>query len=88
MEEHLNTPRRTPPLNDPLVNDPLATDTRARRHLDDDQTTYWPFVAIGAALLAGILFFGSMADKPNTQVGQQTERPAVTTQTPAKPLPQ
>ena len=84
MEEHLNTPRRPPPINDPLVNDPLATDTRPRADINDPETSYWPFLAIGAALLAGLLYFSFMADTPNTQVGQQTERPTVTTQPPAK----
>jgi hypothetical protein len=40
----------------------------------------WPLVGLGALLLAGLLFFGTMApDRSNTQLSQNAERPAPTT---------
>ena len=91
MDDHLNSPRRYPPVNDPIVNEPLVTDTRPR--LDDDlerDGSLWPFLALAALLLAGLLFIGNLADKPSTQIGLNTERPAITTQppTPSPPVPQ
>ena len=51
MDDHLNSPRRYPPVNDPIVNDPLVTDTRP--HLDGDlerDGSLWPFLALAALL--------------------------------------
>ena len=37
----------------------------------------WPILVVVAALVAGLLFFGSTrTDQPTTQVGQNVERPA------------
>ena len=85
MDDLLNNPRRTPPLQDPLVQDPLGTDPRPEtREVGDRDRSYWPFIVLGLLLLAGIFFFSSKSDTPNTQVGQNADRPAVSVQPPAK----
>jgi hypothetical protein len=49
----------------------------------------WPIIAVVAALVAGMLFFGtSRTDQPNTQVGQNVERPAMPNTTPRSTTPQ
>jgi hypothetical protein len=46
----------------------------------------WPIIAVIAALIAGALFFGvSRTDQPNTQVGQNIERPTTPDTTPSQP---
>jgi hypothetical protein len=69
------------------INDPRNTDSPNRIHPDlppgmttkEDSSTYWPIVVVIAALVAGMFFFGNnRTDQPNTQVGQNVERPATT----------
>lgn len=51
----------------------------------------WPIGIVIAALVAGLLFFGTTrTDQPTTQVGQNVERPATpnTTQSTPKTAPQ
>ena len=87
MDAPLNTPKPIPPVED---------DPQIARHPDlvreaDDVPSYWPLAIIVAVLLGGILIFGSLApDRPNTQVGQHAERPAITNPNPvvAPPVPQ
>ena len=88
MDYPLNTPKRTPRLSDG-INDPLIS-----RHLpsdlDADPPSYWPYAAMAALLLAGLLLLGSVSDVPNTQVGQNADRPLITNPNPAiaPPVPQ
>ena len=84
MEEHLNTPRSTPPLQDPLEQDPIGTDPRPETpEMDDRNWPMWPVVVIGLLLIAALLFFSNTGNTPNSQVGN-ADRPTVTTQPPAK----
>ena len=71
------------------INDPRNTDNPNRIHPDlppgmttndNGATPIWPIIAVIGALVAGLLFFGTnRIDQPNTQVGQNVERPATTT---------
>jgi hypothetical protein len=46
----------------------------------------WPIMVVIAALVAGLLFFGTTrTDQPTTQVGQNVERPATPNTTPSTP---
>jgi hypothetical protein len=86
MDAPLNTPKPIPPVEDgPLiVRHPDLITERA------DTPSYWPIAIVVGAMLAGLLIFGSYADKPNTQVGQNAHRPAITNPNPviAPPVPQ
>jgi hypothetical protein len=53
---------------------------------DNRVTAMWPIIAIVAALVAGLLFFGTnRADQPTTQVGQNVERPTTPNSAPTTP---
>jgi hypothetical protein len=62
------------------------TDREGVRHDSDTTNWLWPILGIGVLLLAGLLFFGNMGDRPNnTQVGQNVERPTTPKTTPTTP---
>jgi hypothetical protein len=64
-----------------MERDNLNNRINNRDDVRHDATTnwLWPILGIGALLIAGLLFFGNMGDRPNnTQVGQNVERPTTT----------
>jgi hypothetical protein len=77
------------------IDDPRNPNNPDRPHPDlppgmttreNEGGSMWPIVAVIAALIAGALFFGvSRTDKPNTQVGQNIERPTTPDTTPSQP---
>lgn len=80
----INDPRNPNNINRPHPDLPPGMTTR------DNETGYmWPIVAVVAALVAGLLFFSApRTNQPNTQVGQNVERPTApntTTSTPTTP---
>ena len=72
-------------INDPRnPNTPNRIDPDLPRGIDSGSTHVWPIIAVVAVLVAGMLFFSSSrTDQPNTQVGQNVERPATPTTTPS-----
>jgi hypothetical protein len=73
--DHLNKPNRT-------------TNRGAGWRRDTDTGMSWllPVLAVGALLLAGLLYFANIGDREsNTQVGQNTERPASPATKPSTP---
>jgi hypothetical protein len=68
----INDPRNPNNPNRPHPDLPPGMTTR-----DAAGSSMWPIVAVVAALIAGALYFGVWrTDQPNTQVGQNIERPA------------
>ena len=77
----INDPRNPNNVNRPHPD--LAPDMTTR---DGGYGSMWPMLAVVAALVAGLLFFGApRTDQPNTQVGQSVERPATPITTPSGP---
>jgi hypothetical protein len=73
--------------------DTVTEDLRAkawRRDVEDRANSVWPMVAVAAFLLAGLLFIANTFGPSNTQVGQNVERPAISTSPPvtSPPTPQ
>ena len=86
---HAPAPGLDVPPPDSVTND-LRT-REWRRAVRDGEGAVWPMLAIAAVIILAFVFIVSMAgETPNTQVGQNAERPAVTTQPPANtpPVPQ
>jgi len=74
--------------------DSIADDLRPggwRRDMDESGAGYfWPVALVVGVLIAAMLLFTNSTDTPNTQVGQNTERPTTTTtpKAPTTPQPQ
>ena len=58
-----------------------------REGLQDRASVIGPMIALGVALMLGLIMIANMGDAPNTQVGQNVGRPAVTTQPPVTSPP-
>ena len=72
--DHLTDPRR--PSGDPIRD--RIRDTRSRDETDGGFGFLWPAIAIGALILAAMLFLSSGPERSNTQIGQNVERPVQT----------
>ena len=84
MNDPLNNPRPTPPLQDPLVQDPLGPTQPETREVGDRDHSYLAIHRSRFAAARWHFFLRSKSDTPNTQIGQNADRPAVSVQPPAK----
>ena len=65
------------------------TNQELRHEVEGGMSMLWPVLAIGALLVAGMLFFTGPTDKQSTtQVGQNVERPVTPNTTPKTTSPQ
>jgi len=89
--DRLNPP--SPGLDVPPP-DSITQEMRTRawsRAVRDGETAVWPMLAIAIAIIVVfVILVNTIGDTPNTQVGENAGRPAVTTQPPvtSPPVPQ